>query len=234
MAPDGSQGSARKDARGWSLGGLLSPSQDPDRRGLLWLVLQFMLRGVFATFTRVRVYERQYVPQTGGALILSNHQSYLDPVLVALWLRRPMSFLARASLFRNPLFSWLIRSLHAYPVEQGRGDLGAMKETIRRLHEGHLLNIFPEGSRTEDGRIGKIERGAALVIRRANVPIIPAVIDGAFQAWPIHRKWPRPHRIKVKYGPPLNVEGLDAQQILDLIDQTLRRMLEELRSYKVR
>ncbi len=210
-------------------GSFWTPSQDPDHRGLLWNCLQALLRILFSVFFQYRAYGLEHLPKEGGVLFLSNHQSFLDPVLVALWLRRPMSFLARSSLFKNPAFGWLIRSLHAFPVEQGKGDTGAMKETIRRLHEGRMLNIFPEGSRTEDGQIGKIERGAALVIRRADVPVIPVVIEGSFAAWPKGRKWPRPHPIRVLYGPPLRLEGLDAREIVALIDRTLRGMLEELR-----
>lgn len=208
----------------------LTPSQDPLERGLLWKSLQTFLRVTFSLSCDYRVYGTENLPRKGGVLLLSNHQSYLDPVLVALSLRRPMSYMARDSLFRNPAFAWLIRSLHAFPIQQGKGDTSAMKETIRRLHEGHMLNIFPEGSRTEDGEIGKIEKGAALVIRRADVPVIPVAINGAFRAWPAHQKLPRPHPIQVMYGPPLEVKHRDAREIVKLIDQTLREMLEALRN----
>jgi 1-acyl-sn-glycerol-3-phosphate acyltransferase len=200
------------------------------QRDLLWHTLQSLLRFIFTVFFSYRAYGMENLPKKGGVLILSNHQSFLDPILLSLLLRRPMSYLARSELFKNPVFGRLIRALHAFPVEQGRGDMGAMKETIRRLQEGHLLNIFPEGSRTENGQIGKIERGAALVIRRAHVPVIPVAIDGSFAAWPKGQKLPRPHRVKVLYGPALEVEGLDAGQIVELIDRTLRGMLAELRS----
>jgi 1-acyl-sn-glycerol-3-phosphate acyltransferase len=163
-------------------------------------------------------------------LMVSNHQSYLDPVLVGVYLRRPMSFLAKSGLFRNRYFGGWIRRLRAFPVKQGAGDVGAVKETIRRLKEGHLLNIFPEGSRSSDGEIAPMQSGAALVVKRANVPVVPCVVEGTFQAWPITRKFPRRYPVRVMYGPPLDVSGLSAKEITALVDRTLRRMFEELRS----
>src|SRR2546430_1089738 len=82
----------------------------------------------------------------------------------------------------------LIRSLSAFQVEQGASDVGAVKETISRLQEGHVLNIYPGGSRTDDGKMLPLEKGAGLVIRRAKVPVVPAVIVGSYKAWPKHSK----------------------------------------------
>ncbi len=122
-----------------------------------------------------------------------------------------MSYLARASLFRNRFFSRLITNLNAFPIRRGEGDVGAVKEIIRRLQEGHMLALFPEGTRTLTGEIKSLEPGVALVIRRAtDVAIVPAVLDGSFQAWPKGRKLPHAHPIHVMYGPPLQLEGLRA------------------------
>ena len=98
-------------------------------------------------------------PKDGGVLLVANHQSFLDPVLVAVHLSRPVSFLAKSELFENPYFGWFIRMLHAFPVRQGEGDIGAVKEIIRRLGEGHAVNIYPEGSRTETGEMARLEKG---------------------------------------------------------------------------
>jgi 1-acyl-sn-glycerol-3-phosphate acyltransferase len=186
-------------------------------------------RPIFAAMFQLKVYGRNHVPRRGGVLLVSNHQSYLDPVLVGLYLPRPMSYLAKSELFHNRFFRWLITSLNAFPVRQGAGDVGAVKEMIRRLREGHMLNMYPEGSRTEDGEMRPIEPGAALVVKRAGVPIVPCVIDGSFKAWPKQQKFPKPHRISVMYGPPLAIDGLKAAEITKLIDRTLRQMVAELR-----
>jgi 1-acyl-sn-glycerol-3-phosphate acyltransferase len=200
------------------------------QRSLLWKTLQAGLRIGTTLLFDLKVYGTHHVPRTGGVLLLANHQSYLDPMLIGVRLKRPISYMAKSELFEgNRFFAWLIRSLHAFPVKQGRGDVGAIKGSILRLHQGHMLNIFPEGSRTGDGELGPIQPGVALVVRRADVPVVPVVIDGSFQALPRSRKLFRSHPIRLMYGPPLNVAGLNPHQIVALIDRTFRDMLEELR-----
>ncbi len=203
--------------------------QKPLKRTPLWVGLQMLLRVLTTLMFDLRVYGTKNVPPTGGALILSNHQSFLDPVALVAQLRRPVSFLARSGLFDNPFFGRLIRALNAFPVRQGEGDIGAVKETIKRLREGHALIMYPEGSRTEDGEIGPIEPGAALIVRRAGVPIVPAVVEGSFAAWPRSRRIFRLASIGVLYGPPLQTDGLKAAEITKLIDDTLHAMLIDLR-----
>lgn len=118
---------------------------------------------------------------------------------------------------------------NAFPVRQGAGDVGAVRETIQRLREGHLLNIYPEGARTSDGRIAALQKGVALIIRRAKVPVIPTAVIGSYQAWRMGRRWCRPWPIRVEYGPPMHLHDRDADEILATIDETLRRMVCRLR-----
>jgi 1-acyl-sn-glycerol-3-phosphate acyltransferase len=189
----------------------------------LWTTLMFDLK----------VYGAHRVPQEGGVLLVSNHQSYLDPVLVGVRLRRPLSYLAKSELFKFPPFAWFIRSLGAFPVKQGSGDIGAMKETIARLQDGHALNIFPEGSRTETGELMPMEKGVALVIRKAKVPVVPVVIDGSFEAWPKQDKVFHSSPVRVYYGHPMDLSKLDRDEILETIDRTFRKMLTDLREGKM-
>lgn len=200
----------------------------PGRRTWLWMVLQAVARILTTLLFDLKVYGMHHVPSRGGVLVVSNHQSYLDPVLVAVQLRRPMSYLGKSELFRNRFLAWLIRSLNAFPVRQGAGDVGAVKEMIHRLKAGHLLNLYPEGSRTEDGELLPIQAGVALVLRRADVPIVPCVIDGSYDAWPRGEELPRPHPIRVLYGPPMDLSRAKPAEIVQTIDRTFRRMLDEL------
>jgi 1-acyl-sn-glycerol-3-phosphate acyltransferase len=197
---------------------------------LLWKLLQVVARILTTSMFELKVFGLENIPSRGGALIVSNHQSYLDPVLLGARLSRPLSYIAKEELFSiTPAFTWLLRSLGGFPVHQGRGDLHALKESIQRLREGHLLNIYPEGQRTPNGEIGKIERGISLIERRTGVPIIPAVIVGAFEAWPIHRSIPRAFPVRVQFGTPMNLAGMGSRAILDTIDHTLHSMFDELR-----
>lgn len=199
------------------------------QRSILWCSLQGIARIFTTLLFDLKVYGMHHVPSHGGVLLVANHESYLDPIVVAVRMRRPVSFFAKARLFENPAFGWLIRSLYAFPVRQGEADIGAVKETIRRLKEGHILNIYPEGARTETGELGPIEPGVALMIRRAGVPVVPVVVRGSFAAWPRGRKYFHPSPIRVLYGPSMDLNHLKAAQITARIDQTFRQLLAELR-----
>jgi 1-acyl-sn-glycerol-3-phosphate acyltransferase len=208
--------------------------RDPSIPTLFWSFCRMIARPIMTLMFQLKAYGRHNVPRHGGCLLVSNHQSYLDPVLIGVLLPRPMAYLARSGLFKNKYFSWLISSLHAFPIRQGAGDVGAMKELIKRLKQGHLSCVFVEGSRTDTGDLMPVEPGAALVVRRAGVPVVPCVIDGSFQAWPRTQKIFHPSPISVMYGPPLKVEGLKANEITQLIERTLHEMFNELREIRRR
>jgi len=199
-------------------------------RSLLWKVFQVPFWVACTLGLDLKVYGRRHVPSEGGVLLLANHQSFLDPVLVSVKLDRAVSFLARHDLFEPWGFRWVIRQLNAFPVRQGKGDVAAMKQSIALLQRGAALTIFPEGSRTENGELQPIAAGAALVVKRAKVPVVPVAIEGAYEAWPIHRKLPRTGRVRVMYGRPLLLHDLDGREIVARIDAELRRMIAELRA----
>jgi 1-acyl-sn-glycerol-3-phosphate acyltransferase len=180
----------------------------------------------------LKVYGLEHIPTTGGVLLLANHCSYLDPPLLGTQLRRPASFLARSGLFEIPVFGQVIPRLNAFPVRQGAGDVGAVRETIRRLHEGHVLTIFPEGGRSEDGELQPLAGGFTLIVRKADVPVIPVGIDGAFRAWPRGRALPQCAPVRVKFGPPMNIAGLKPAAIVPKVESELRRLIGELRAMR--
>ena len=123
-------------------------------------------------------------------------------------------------MFRNFAFGRLIRSLNAFPVKRHTADLAAIKEALRRLKAGRLLLLFGEGTRTPDGRIAPLQPGIVMLARKAKVPVIPVVIDGAFEAWPRSHKICRFGPIRVVYGEPMT-----AGQIMDLGDKAAAKVL---------
>ncbi|MGD0770338.1 MAG: lysophospholipid acyltransferase family protein [Tepidisphaeraceae bacterium] len=201
-----------------------------NQRSVVWKLLQIIARVGTTVFFDLKTYGSRNVPKSGGVLLVANHQSYLDPLLVAVHLYRPVSFLAKSELFENPYFGWFIRKLHAFPVRQGEGDVGAVREMIRRLEEGNALNIFPEGSRTETGEMAPLEKGVALVIRKAGVPVVPVAIVGSFAAWPKDAMIFHPHPVRVKYGKPIDFNGKKGQEIIDTLETELRSLMAELRA----
>jgi len=187
---------------------------------------QQVARVLFVLVFGLRVHHRRRFPRTGGVLVVANHQSYLDPILAAVGMPRAFHPMARESLFRFAPFRWLIGSLYAFPVRRGTADLGAVREALRRLKGGAVVLMFPEGTRTRDGSIGPMHGGPAAIAARAGVPIVPMVIDGAFEAWPRTRRLPRPQRIRVACGQPVSVGGAGAENPEAVMAEVHRQMLD--------
>ena len=188
-------------------------------------VLQQVARVLFVLVFGIRVYHRRRLPRRGGVLVVANHQSFLDPVLAAVGMPRPYHPMARESLFRLAPFRWLIRSLYAFPVRRGRADLGAVREALARLKAGAVVLMFPEGTRTRDGSIGTLHGGPVRIAVRAGVPLVPMVIDGAFEAWPRTALLPRPHTIRVACGRPVSAEDAAAGEPDEVMAALRRQML---------
>ncbi|HMO24839.1 MAG TPA: lysophospholipid acyltransferase family protein [Tepidisphaeraceae bacterium] len=202
------------------------------QRTMLWKSCAVLCRIATSLALDLKVRGERNIPERGGVLLVTNHQSNLDPVIIGVRMRRPLAYLAKSELFVNPIFGALIRSLHAFPVKQGTGDIGAVKESIRLLKAGHVLNIFPEGSRSPDGQLQPILPGAALVVKRAGVPVVPVVLDGTFEAWPRGKKLPRPHPVWVEYGRPMEIAQLESRAIVEIIGRQFQEMFARVKAWR--
>ncbi|MCE5341147.1 MAG: 1-acyl-sn-glycerol-3-phosphate acyltransferase [Planctomycetaceae bacterium] len=177
-------------------------------------------------------FNKHYVPDEGAFLLLSNHQSFLDPMINADPLKRQCCFAARDTLFTSPVFGKLVHSFNAIPIKRGQADLTAIRAFIEKLNKGYGLVLYPEGTRTEDGKIAEMKPGFGLLARKANVPIIPSVIDGAYEAWPRHRKYFSYGKVYVTYGEPIpasKVAEMGDREFAHYLTQVLREMQKELR-----
>lgn len=174
-----------------------------------WRVCQWAIRFIGLVFWQLRGFGLANVPLKGGALLVSNHQSFLDPPLVAAFLPREMHFMARRSLFQNPLFRALIVSCNAFPIERDSADVKGVRQAIQRLGAGNLLLVFPEGTRTVNGEVGRMKPGVGILADRAAVPVVPVLIDGAHKAWPKGALLPRFGRISIRFGRPFVLETTD-------------------------
>ena len=168
-------------------------------------------RTMFATYFRWRIYNRERVPLTGPVILVSNHVSYLDPPLVGSPLHRQISYLARASLFRFPVFGAIIRSWHAIPVDREGGTGSGLRVILERLHGGAAIILFPEGTRSPDGTLQKAHSGIGLIVIKSDAPVVPVRVFGTYEAWGRKQKIPLPHRVTVKYGRPMGLEKLRAE-----------------------
>ena len=187
-----------------------------------WIRLVFRLLAV-ALF-RIRCEGRQHVPATGGALVLSNHQSHLDPPLIGVASNRRLNYLARETLFRFAPFAWFIRSVGSIPIDREGSGLSGLKETLKRLRQGGAVVIFPEGTRSRDGEVAPLKPGFSALARRANVPLVPVGIEGAFAAWPRRRKFPLPAPIAIVFGPPLEPSVVASYTDRELVAEVERRI----------
>ena len=202
----------------------------------LWTLFQFILRMSCVLVFRFRAFGASRIPSHGGVLLVSNHQSYLDPVILSLAPGRMMSYMARRSLFRNPVFGGFLRAVNAFPVTRSGRDIGALREGIQRLQFGACLIVFPEGTRTSDGEIASLRSGALMMAARAGVPVVPAVVEGAFQAWPKGRL-PKRHSIWVGYGDPIDprdVRQMKRDALMARIHAEMIRLQTDLRQRMVR
>lgn len=181
---------------------------------------------------RVKVYGKEHIPRDGAALILSNHQSFFDPILCQGWLKRLLYFVPRDTLFTG-FWGWVIDHFYTIPINQDQVSLKSMKSIIDVLKRGHIVCLYPEGSRTFDGKIDEIKPGFSLLVRRSGAVMVPMVIDGVFERWPRTQKYPKlGGRIGVMYGQPIaagRIKELGEEAFIHEFNQTIQALHNDLR-----
>jgi 1-acyl-sn-glycerol-3-phosphate acyltransferase len=163
-------------------------------------------------FFRLRVVHRERMINHGPVILAANHQSFLDPPLAGSVSDRDIYFLARRSLLNGPILGWLLPKLNVVPVDsEGGKDRTALKALIRILRAGEGTLVFPEGQRTLDGSLQPAQPGLGLVIAKTLAPVVPMRIFGAYEAWPVHEKWPRPRQVTIVVGEPIRFTQEDVE-----------------------
>ena len=189
---------------------------------MFYKVCRVIVRFVMLFVFRLKFVGRENVPKEGGVIVAFNHKSNFDPVVAGLSCKRPLCFMAKEELFKNPVFGALIKALGAFPVRRGKGDIGAIKVSLKILGEGKAMLMFPEGHRIKDGRKVKAKPGVALIAQRAQVPVVPVCISGEY-------KWM--HKITVTYGKPISLEEYYGQKPeQEKIQQLADNVLDEIRA----
>ncbi len=134
----------------------------------------------------------------------ANHVSNWDPPILATFIEREVCYMAKEELFKNAVFAAAIRALHVFPVKRGAADKNAIKNAVKVLKGGGCLGIFPEGTRSKTGKIGKAESGVSLIAAMTKAPIIPAAIINTEKIFSAEVKFPR---LAVVYGKPITFSG---------------------------
>ena len=168
-----------------------------------YITIQAVCALLFRLFYDYEIIGEENIPPS-GCLLASNHESFFDPPLIGCTLACCPHYLARKTLFDHPLFGRAIRALQAHPIDQERPDMAGLKRIISAARSGAAVVIFPEGSRSWDGKLQPAQPGVGLVVAKARVPVVPIRIFGAHQAWPRGGR-PRPFcRIRVVIAPPVS------------------------------
>lgn len=195
-------------------------------------VIQALTRTVATIGFQARSWRTDNFPPSGGALICSNHQSFLDPMVIGNASRRPMNYLARKTLFRFGPMRWFLDFVNTIPVEHDGFGVGGVRETLRRLKQGEMVLLFPEGTRSENGELQPFKPGFSAIARRSRVALVPVGVDGAFDAWPRSATLPQRSQVRVVVGEPLSVElvrTLDDQQLVDELRERIAECMMQAR-----
>ncbi len=165
-------------------------------------------RALYATYFHWSYYNAERVPLQGPVILASNHASFLDPPLVGAGLRRSINYLARDTLFRFPGLSFLLRKVQVVPVDRDGGGASGLKAILERLLAGGAIILFPEGTRTRDGRLQAARSGIGLTVIKSQAPVVPVRVFGTYEAYGRHVRLPRPFKVVVKYGKPIDFTEL--------------------------
>ncbi|MBM3253052.1 MAG: 1-acyl-sn-glycerol-3-phosphate acyltransferase [Candidatus Omnitrophica bacterium] len=195
---------------------------------IIYIFSRFICFILVRVFFRLKVFYRYRIPRKGALIIASNHASFLDPVILGVVSPRVLNFIARDDLFLNRFFGTMISFMGAFPIKREGGSSGAFKEALKRLKEQKALVIFPEGTRTKNGSLGKAHSGVGFLAARSEGIVIPVYIDGSDSALPRRRLFIRFKPIKVYFGKPLGykdttkIERRDAYQTFsDLVMENI-------------
>ena len=182
------------------------------------------VRGLCRAYFGLELRGIEHIPLDGPLLIVPNHQTYADPPLVTIPIRRPVFYMAWSRLFTIPVFAGFIRRLRAFPVDIDKSDGQAVREAVRLLRAGEAVMIFPEGGRTPDGTLQPFKLGAFRMAVTHRTPVLPVTIVGGWDAWPPNRTLPRRGRITITYHPVEHpVRGNDPRAAArDLHDRVVR------------
>lgn len=205
-----------------------------ERRNFVWLMIHSIVYLPMRFWCRTHVIGRENLDANRGGILLSNHQSYLDPLFAAVRLTRPVSYLARDSLFKVPFIGWVCRNTYVIPISRSAFRGGSIRTALERLNKGYLVGVYPEGTRSV-GAPKTFRPGFLALVRRCEVPIYPVAIVGADKAMPRSAWFIRPAKVTVVYGKPLSPEeteqlksGTDDKQLAALIRDKVLALYESV------
>lgn len=184
-----------------------------------------VVASIFKPWYRVEVVGLENFPKEGGVLLCTNHIHNFDPLIVGISTPRPVHFMAKEEIFNVPVFGNIVRKCNAFPVKRGMGDREALRSGLKVLKDGHVFGLFPEGTRSKTGEIGKGLSGAGFFALRTDAAVLPCAIIGPYKSL---------RKLKIVYGKPIAMEELrdtkaSADQVTELIMSEIHKLIIEHR-----
>jgi 1-acyl-sn-glycerol-3-phosphate acyltransferase len=192
-------------------------------------------RAIYKFYFRWSVYNAERVPLNGPVILAANHASYLDPPLVGAGVRRGINYLARENLFRFPIVGWVLHQWNCVPVDREGGGAKGLRAILDRLLNGGAIILFPEGTRSRNGKLQPARSGIGLTVIKSTAPVVPVRVFGTFDAFGRHMGFPKPTRVAVKYGKPMMFSELRRQartcskpRLKEIYQEIANRLMSEI------
>ena len=215
-------------ARGMSLA-FDSPWSVIRRNTFIYWIIRISLKIFYKLLFRYEVRGAENIPAEGGIIIAANHLSHLDPPLIGISTKRRAIFMAKRSLFHNPVIGFFVRGF-SIPVDRDAPRPSTIKEAVGRPKAGEVIVMFPEGMRNKGGDIRGGERGVAMVAAMSQSKIVPALIEGTEKALPVGAKFIKPAKVRVTFGKPL--EYRVAENSKDFQQRITEEIMDRIRELK--
>jgi len=180
-----------------------------------------VVRVVWTPFYRYEVIGQENIPKEGGVLLCGNHIHNFDPISIGLTCPRQIHFMAKEEIFRVPVLRTVVKALHGFPVKRGKGDRAALRTGLQILNDGHVLGLFPEGTRNKSGELGQAMAGAGFFALRTDCQVVPCAIIGDYKVF---------RKMKVVYGNPIDMKPLrerkaSAMEVAEIIMAHIKEIL---------
>ncbi|HBM74336.1 MAG TPA: 1-acyl-sn-glycerol-3-phosphate acyltransferase [Clostridiaceae bacterium] len=174
----------------------------------------------FSIFNKVTVKGAQNIPDSGGVVLCPNHIHWMDPILIAVYTKRKIHFMAKVELFKNNFFAMILKDLAAFPVKRGRPDISAIKTSFNVIKSGEILGIFPEGTRSRSGKLLPAEPGVALISIKTHSPVIPIRITGSYGLF---------KRLYIYIGKPISYSEFENEKLsVSKISELSQNIMHEI------
>ncbi|MCK4306724.1 1-acyl-sn-glycerol-3-phosphate acyltransferase [candidate division WOR-3 bacterium] len=197
---------------------------------MLYSIIHSILRVILAVYIRLGTVGLENIPKQGGVILAPNHPSDSDSFILGTAIRRQLHTMGKEELFRKRFTEFIFRKLNAFPVKRGRVDREAIRTAVSVLKEGHIIDMYPEGTVSKDSFLQEPKLGTAFVALQAKTPVVPVAMIGTFNVMSKGQKFPRPHKVIIRFGKPLYFdEYYDKSYNKEILKIVTKQIMSEIK-----